>query len=169
MSWPRAVGQIPIFFGERPSGRPANKKDHYTTGYSDVPNEPLFPFGHGLTYGRFAYSNLRVTPARVRETDTIEVRVDITNQGARAAEETVFLFTHDKVASVTRPLLELKGFDKIALEPGASGEVTLRLPAAELKFPGLDLTPVLEPGEVEIFVGPCADRKQLLQGSVQLL
>lgn len=169
MSWPRAVGQIPIFFGERPSGRPANKQDHYTTGYSDVPNEPLFPFGHGLTYGRFAYSNLRVTPARVRETDAIEVRVDVTNEGTRTAEETVFLFTHDKVASVTRPLLELKGFGKIALKPGASGEVTLRLQAAELKFPGLDLTPVFEPGEVEILVGPCADRKQLLQQGVHLV
>src|SRR6185312_5480677 len=169
MSWPRAVGQIPIFFGERPSGRPANKNDHYTTGYMDVPNEPLFPFGHGLTYGRFVYSNLRVTPARVRETDTVEVRVNVTNEGTRAAQETVFLFMHDKVASVTRPLLELKGFGKIALKPGASGEVTLQVAAAELKFPGLDLTPVFEAGEVEVLVGPCADRKQLLQQSVQLL
>jgi beta-glucosidase len=169
MSWPRAVGQIPIFFGERPSGRPANKNDHYTTAYSDIPNEPLFPFGHGLTYGRFVYSNLRVTPGRVRETDIIEVRVNVTNEGTGAAEETVFLFTHDKVASVTRPLLELKGFGKIALKPGASGEVTLQVAAAELKFPGLDLTAVFEPGEVEVLVGPCADRKQLLQQSVQLL
>ena len=105
----------------------------------------------------------------MRETDTIEVRVDVTNEGTRAAEETVFLFTRDKVASVTRPLLELKGFGKISLKAGAGGEVTLRLPAAELKFPGLDLAPVFEPGEVEILVGPCADRKQLLQGSVQLV
>src|SRR6185312_5515894 len=135
----------------------------------DVPNEPLFPFGHGLTYGKFAYSSLRVTPARVRETDTIEVRVNVTNEGTRAAEETVFLFTHDKVASVTRPLLELKGFGKIALKAGSSGEVTLHLAAAELKFPGLDFLPLFEPEEVDILVGPCADRKQLLQQSVQLL
>jgi beta-glucosidase len=168
MAWPRAVGQIPVFFGERPSGRPANPKDHYTSKYLDIPNEPQFPFGHGLTYGRFALSNLRVTPARVSERDTIEVHVDVTNEGSRGAEETVFLFTHDKFASVTRPLLELKGFGKITLEPGVSGTVTLRLPASELRFPGLDLKPVFEPGEVEILVGPCADRTKLLIASVQL-
>lgn len=168
MAWPRAVGQIPVFFGERPSGRPANPQDHYTSKYLDIPNEPLFPFGHGLTYGRFALSNLRVTPDCVTEGDTIEALVDVTNEGARAAEETVFLFTHDELASVTRPLLELKGFGKIALAPGASGTVTLRLPAAELRFPGLDLTPVFEPGDVEILVGPCADRTRLLRASVRL-
>jgi beta-glucosidase len=162
MAWPRAVGQIPVFFGQRCSGRPYNPEDHYTTRYLDIPNEPLFPFGHGLTYGRFTLSNLRVTPERVTESDTIEVRVEVKNVGLRRAEETVFLFTHDKVACVTRPLLELKGFGKVALDPGASGTVTLRVPAAELKFPGLDLQPVFEAGEVEILVGPCADRKQLL-------
>jgi beta-glucosidase len=169
MAWPRAVGQIPIFFGERPGGRPFNPNDHYTSKYIDVPNDPLFPFGHGLTYGRFAYSNLQVAPARVKETDTIEVRVDLRNQGRSGAEETVFLFTHDKVASVTRPLLELKGFGKITLQPGAAGTVTLHLPATELRFPGIDLRPVFEPGAVEILVGPCADRAQLLQASVQLI
>jgi beta-glucosidase len=168
MAWPRAVGQIPVFFGERPSGRPANPKDHYTSKYLDIPNEPQFPFGHGLTYGRFALSNLRVTPARVSERDTVEVHVDVTNEGTRRAEETVFLFTHDKFASVTRPLLELKDFGKVTLDPGASGTVTLRLPGSELRFLGLDLKLVFEPGEVEILVGPCADRTKLLVGSVQL-
>ncbi|HEX4676011.1 MAG TPA: glycoside hydrolase family 3 N-terminal domain-containing protein [Steroidobacteraceae bacterium] len=168
MAWPVAVGQIPVFFGERPSGRPYNPKDHFTSKYLDIPNEPLFPFGHGLTYGRFALSNLRVTPDQVSERGTLEVCVDVTNQGARRAEETVFLFTHDKVASVTRPLLELKGFGKIALEPGASGTVTLQLPAAEMRFLGLDMTPVFEAGEVEVLVGPSADRAKLLVTSVKL-
>jgi len=169
MAWPRAVGQIPVFFGERPTGRPASLDNHYSSRYIDVPNEPLFPFGHGLTYGSFALSNLRVTPERVRETDTLEIRVDIKNEGSRAAEETVFLFSHDKVASVTRPLLELKGFGKLALEPGASGTLTLRLPAAQLRFPGMDLTPVFEAGEVEILVGPRADRSQLLAARIRLV
>jgi beta-glucosidase len=169
MSWPRAVGQVPIFFGERPCGRPFNPKDHFTPKYIDIPNEPLFPFGHGLTYGRFVYSNLSVTSEPVRETDTVEIRVDVTNEGARAAEETVFLFTRDKVASVTRPLLELKGFEKIALKPGTTGTVTLHLPATQLRFLGLELTPVFEPGDVEILVGPCADRTKLLVANVQLV
>jgi beta-glucosidase len=94
--------------------------------------------------------------------------VDVVNEGARAAEETVFLFTHDKVASVTRPLLELKGFGKISLRPGETGTVTLHLPATELRFLGLELEPVFEPGEVEILVGPCADRSRLLASSVRL-
>jgi beta-glucosidase len=168
MAWPAAVGQIPVFFGERPSGRPANPKNHYTSKYLDIPKEPLYPFGRGLAYGRFAVSNLRVTPARVSERDTIEVRVDVTNEGTRRAEETIFLFTHDKVASVTRPLLELKGFGKVTLDPGASDTVFLTLPATELRLLGVELKPVFEPGEVEILVGPCADRTKLLLTSVQL-
>ena len=168
VTWPRAEGQIPIFFSERPSGRPADPKDHYTSKYLDVPNTPLFPFGHGLTYGKFTYSDLRVTPADAEDIDTMQVRVDVRNEGARTAEETVFLFTHDKLASVARPLLELKGFAKIDLLPGASGTVTLTLRAADLRFLGPDLEPVFEPGEVEILVGPCADRSQLLVTTVRL-
>jgi beta-glucosidase len=168
VTWPRAMGQIPLFFAQRPTGRPANPQQHFTSKYLDVPNEPLFAFGHGLTYGRFVLSNLRVTPDKVTANDTIEVRVDLINEGARAAEETVFLFIHDRIASVARPLLELKGFGKIRLRPGERDTVTLHLPASELRFLGLDLKPVFEPGEVEILVGPCADRSRLLVGSVRL-
>jgi beta-glucosidase len=169
VTWARATGQIPIFFGQRPSGRPADPKDRFTSKYLDAPNEPLFAFGHGLTYGNFTLSNLRVAPQQVRERERIEVRVDVTNDGARAAEETVFLFTHDMLASISRELLELKGFGKIALQPGQTGTVTLILPATELRFLGIDLVSVFEPGEVEILVGPCADRFQLLKSRVQLL
>ena len=169
VSWPRALGQVPIFFGERPTGRPADPKDHFTSKYLDVANDPLFTFGHGLTYGRFAFSNLRVTPNAVRETDTIEVEVDVRNDGAREAEETVFLFTRDPLACVARPLLELKGFGKIRLRPHAAGTLKMQVAAAELKFLGTDLQPVFEAGEVQILVGPCADRTQLLCKSIQLL
>ena len=168
VTWPRAEGQIPIFFSERPSGRPANPKDHYTSKYLDVPNEPQFPFGHGLTYGRFSLANLRVTPSNVEDIDTMQIRVDVRNEGARAAQETVFLFTHDKIASVARPLLELKGFARIDLRSGEMGTVTLSLRASDLRFLGPDLEPVFEPGEVEILVGPCADRSQLLAATIQL-
>jgi beta-glucosidase len=168
VTWPRAEGQIPLFFGERPGGRPANPNDHYTSKYLDAPNEPLFPFGHGLTYGRFSLANLRVAPVHVEDIDTVRIQVDVHNAGGRAAQETVFLFTHDKVASVARPVLELKGFAKINLRPGETGTVSLTLRAADLRFLGADLQPVFEPGEVEILVGPCADRSRLLAATIDL-
>jgi len=162
VTWARAAGQIPLYFGQRPGGRPANPNDHFTGKYLDVPNEPLFHFGHGLGYGRFTLSNLQVWPRRVTAADTLTVRVDVSNVGERAAEETIFLFTHDKLAQVARPVLELKGFGKIDLQPGGRGTVELQLPASELRFLGAGLEPVLEAGEVEILVGPSAQRSVLL-------
>lgn len=169
VSWPCAMGQVPLFYGQRPSGRPGDPMDRFTSKYLDAPDAPLFAFGHGLTYGVFALSDLRVTADRVSENDTLEIRVDVANRGARTAEETVFLFTHDKLASVARPLLELKGFGKIRLNPGQSGTVTIFLDANELCFLGPDLEPVFEPGEVEILVGPCADRSRLLVATIHLV
>jgi beta-glucosidase len=169
VSWPRAAGQVPIFFGERPSGRPAAASDHFTSKYLDVANDPLFPFGFGLNYGQFEFSNLRVWPHTASDSQSIEALVDIANVGAGEAEETVFLFTRDPLASVARPLLELKAFDKIKLAPGARGTVTLSFAAAELRFLGLNLQPVFEFGEIEILVGPCADRTKLLSAVVRLV
>ncbi len=168
VSWPRAIGQLPLFYGQRPSGRPADLNESFTSKYLDASEAPLFPFGHGLTYGEFTLSNLRIAPQGVTENDTLEIRVDAANGGARPAEETVFLFVRDKLASVARPLLELKGFGRIHLHPGQSGTVTIHLAAKELRFLGVDLEPVFEPGEVEILVGPCADRSRLLTGTIQL-
>jgi beta-glucosidase len=168
ITWPRALGQVPLFFAERPSGRPADPKDHFTSKYIDMPNEPLYPFGHGLTYARFKLARLAVTPENVTEADTIEAQVEVTNEGECAAQETVFLFTHDTVASVARPVLELKGFTRITLQPGQTGTARLSLPASELRFLGPDLKSVFEPGEVEILVGPCADRSQLLMTVIRL-
>jgi beta-glucosidase len=169
VSWPRATGQIPVFFGERGGGRPFNPADHYTSKYLDSENTPLFVFGHGLGYGRFVFSNLRLSETTLTQSGTVTVQVDVANDGARAAEETVFLFSHDKLAQVTRPLLELKGFGKIALGPGARGTVSLTLRGTDLCFPGPGLTPLFEPGEVEIWVGPAADRARLLTATIALV
>jgi beta-glucosidase len=169
VSWPRAVGQIPIFFAERTTGRPAEAKDRLTSKYLDVPNSPLFPFGYGLSYGRFVFSNLKVSPASASETDIIDVVVDVMNEGAMTAEETVFLFVHDKFASVSRPVLELKGFKKISLRPGELSAVRFSLPVVDLRFLGKDLEPVFEPGDFEILVGPCADKERLLGANVLLV
>ncbi|SEQ49068.1 beta-glucosidase [Solimonas aquatica] len=168
MSWPRALGQVPVFYGQRPTGRPMDPNDYFTSKYWDVPNDPLYVFGHGLSYARFEYESMRLSASELRETDTLEVEVTLRNSGAQAGEETVLLFVRDRVASVARPLLELKGYAKLALQPGERGSVTLRLPMTELRFLGADLKPVHEPGEVEILAGPCADRAQLLQAVLQL-
>jgi beta-glucosidase len=169
ISWPRSIGQIPVFFSARPTGRPAERDQHYTSRYLDVPNEPLFPFGFGLTYGRFVLSGLTVSPDRVEARGSLRVSVDVANEGRRSAEETVFLFVRDKVASVARPQLELKGVAKVALRPGEKRTVVLSLKASDLSFLGPDLEPVIEPGEVEILVGPCADRSRLLSRTIVLV
>ncbi|HZF28056.1 MAG TPA: glycoside hydrolase family 3 C-terminal domain-containing protein, partial [Gammaproteobacteria bacterium] len=168
ITWPRALGQVPLFYGARSGGRPENPNDRFTSKYLDAPNSALIPFGFGLTYGRFSYANLRVHPENAAVTDSIEVAVDVTNEGARAAEETVFLFVRDQVASVARPLLELKAVTKIGLKPGETRTARLELPAAELRFLGIDLEPTFEPGEVEILVGPHADRAHLISSRLTL-
>jgi beta-glucosidase len=169
VSWPRAVGQIPIFYNERSGGRPLNPADHYTSKYLDEANTTLFPFGHGLTYGDFVYADLNVSPAEARESDSFTVKVTLINHGLREATETAFLFIHDKVARITRPVLELKGFDRITLRPGESGVVSFTLPAQALKYPGLDYAPLYEPGEIEILAGPSADRGRMLSVTVKLV
>jgi beta-glucosidase len=168
MSWPRAVGQVPIYFGQRPSGRPMNAADYFTSRYQDVENSPLYAFGHGLSYGRFVYDALQVEPRRVSEQDTLKISVGLRNVGAREAEETVFLFVRGKLGRVTRPLLELKGYAKLRLMPGEAGEVNLQLPVAELRYLGPDLQPLFEAGEVEILVGPSAEPSGLLRQTIEL-
>jgi beta-glucosidase len=168
VTWPRAVGQIPIYFGERPSGRPANPDSHYTSKYLDEDTAPLFPFGHGLSYSEVAYSGLSVTPAVARENDNFVISANLANRGSRAVTETVFLFVRDKVATVTRPLLELKDFRRTPLQPGESGAVQFLLPASALKFLDADMRLVFEPGEIEILVGPSSDRNRLLVQTVRI-
>jgi beta-glucosidase len=162
VTWPRDVGQVPIFFAARPSGRPANPHDHYTSKYLDMPVEPQFFFGHGVSYSRFALTNLRASNAEFKRGDELTIEVDVTNEGPAAGEATVFLFARDIVASVVRPLLELKGVGKLALRPGEGGTVSFRLAAEALAFPGSDLKPVFEPGEFLLFAGQSADPRQML-------
>ncbi|MCI0598628.1 MAG: glycoside hydrolase family 3 C-terminal domain-containing protein [Beijerinckiaceae bacterium] len=169
VTWPRDVGQVPVFFSSRPSGRPANPSDHYTSKYLDMPVEPLFYFGHGLSYSRFVLSKLRVDKSEFRSGDPLTVEVDIINEGPAAGEETVFLFSRDVVASVARPLLELKDVGKIALLPGEGGTICFKLAPEALSFPGSDWNPVLEPGDFLLFAGPSADPRELLSIKLRAL
>jgi beta-glucosidase len=168
ISWPRAEGQIPMFYAQRPGGRPFSASNHYTSRYIDLPNEPQFPFGHGLTYGRFEYSNLRVTPQVVTAEDTIEALIEVRNAGSIKARETVFVFVHDPVASVARPVLELKGWQQAELECGQQSTVAVRIAARELCFCGPTLQAVFEPGEIQVLAGSSADMAQLRSVSIRI-
>jgi beta-glucosidase len=133
VSWPRSVGQVPVYYAHKSTGRPATD-DRWHSGYQFESSEPLYPFGHGLTYTTFSYAKLRVTPGLVGPTGTARVAVDVRNSGARAATEVVQLYVHDRVAPCTRPVRELKGFARVALAPGERRTVEIELPAAELAF-----------------------------------
>ena len=163
ITWPRAVGQAPIFYGQRPTGRPTKVGEHFSSAYIDMPASPQFPFGHGLSYSRFALRDLSCSASRVRAGESVEVSIGVDNVSVVAGEATLFLFTHDPVASVARPVLELKGVCKLTLAAGASGEARWTLPIAALSFLGRDLEPALEPGRFEIHVGQSADPAELLE------
>ena len=169
VTWPRDIGQVPIFFSARQSGRPAAPNDSYTSKYLDMPVEPLYYFGHGLSYSSFALSSLRADKTDFNSGDELSIEVDVANEGPAAGEETVFLFARDLVATVARPLLELKGVGKIALRPGEAGTVRFNLGAGELSFLGNDWKPVLEPGEFLLFAGTSADTKELLSIKLRAL
>jgi beta-glucosidase len=162
VTWPAHVGQVPIFYAARPSGRPADPDNPYTSKYLDIPSEPQFRFGHGLSFARFSLANPRADARTIRPGETVTVAVDVTNDGPRAGEETIFLFARDLVASVARPVLELVGFARIALAPGDTGTVSFALPAASLCCLGPNLEPRLEPGDFVLSLGRSADPARLL-------
>jgi beta-glucosidase len=168
VTWPRDVGQVPMFYNERPSGRPYAPGVHYSSTYLDQPPTPQFPFGYGLSYSRFVLSDLRCAPTRVKASDTVEVSLAVQNESAVDGEATLFLFVRDPVASVARPLLELKGIQKVALEAGERKAVKWRLPIEDLSFVGQGLERVLEPGRFEIHIGQSADAAGLVSSAIEL-
>jgi len=162
VTWPREVGQIPIFYAERPASRPLKDNDPFTSKYIDAPNDPLFPFGHGLSYATVELDRLRLGQSEFGAGDILRVEVDAKNLSDRPALQTVFLFARDRVASAAPPLLELKDWAKVELAPGETKTVTFTLAAQALACLGPDLTPRLEPGDFDISVGLSADRRALL-------
>ncbi len=150
MTFPRNVGQIPIYYNHFSTGRPTLEPNVFWSHYSDVQNEPLFPFGFGLSYTTFAYSDLQIDSS---DQNNIKVEVTITNTGDWAGEEVVQLYIHDKVASIVRPVKELKGFQKINLAPKASQKVEFHLTEKELGFYNNAYEFVVEPGTFDIMVG----------------
>lgn len=163
ISLPRSVGQVPVYYGHKPSGGRSQIRGDYV----DLSSKPLFPFGHGLCYTRFEYTNLELSAAEVPATGAIDVRLEVTNAGARPGEEVVQLYVHDVVASVTRPVKQLKGFKRIALAPGERRRVTFRLDVSQLAFYDRDMEFVVEPGRVEVLVGSSSEDIRL-SGSFEI-
>lgn len=154
MTFPRNVGQIPIFYNMKNTGRPFQAENKYTSKYIDVPNEPLYPFGYGLSYTTFTYNGLKLSKTEVTGNDSFEVEVTVKNTGEYAGEEVVQLYIQDLVGSVTRPVKELKGFKKISLKPGESQVVKFTINPDDLKFYTRDMSFKAEPGDFMVTVGP---------------
>lgn len=158
-SFPRRSGQEPYYYAHKISGRPNPPGDlqPYKTHFRGIPNSALYPFGHGLTYGKIEYSGFVQSAQTLPMSGTIEIAATVTNRGARAAEEVVQLYTHERVASVTQPIRELKAFRKVALGPGQSETVRFTLRAADLAFYGHDARLRNEPGALDVWIAPSAE------------
>lgn len=153
-TFPRTMGQIPVYYNAKQTGRPMNPDDHFTSKYLDLPNDPLFPFGYGLSYTTFSYGPLRLDKTQAQgENATITASVKLTNTGKYEGEEVVQLYIGDPAASISRPMKELKGFQKISLKPGESREVSFTITTEALRFYNSALEHVWEPGQFNIYVG----------------
>ena len=167
VTWPYDVGQIPIYHARRPTGRPAHPDVYFSSRHIDLPIDPQFAFGHGLSYTRFALSDLKATPSEFAPGEHVMVEAELANVGDVAGEETVFVFIRDVVASVARPVLELRGFVKVSLQPGERQLVRVVLAPEDFAFLDEQLHPRTEPGLFEILVGPSADRSRLIATTVR--
>jgi len=153
MSFPRTVGQVPLFYNHKNTGRPPVEDQDYTSTYLDTPWTPLYPFGHGLSYTTFAYSEPRVRDTALVVGDTLRVAVDVTNTGDRAGTEVTQLYLRDPVARVTRPVQELRATRRVRLEPGDTRTVRFVLTPEDLAYYGPGMERIVEPGRFEVQVG----------------
>jgi beta-glucosidase len=154
VTFPRSIGQVPIYYNALNTGRPQAKQGQmWTSGYLDSPASPAYPFGYGLSYTTFDYSEVKINKSQVRPGETLEVSVTVTNTGKYAGEEVVQLYIRDLSADIARPLKELKGFEKIKLEPYENKTVTFRLTEKDLAYWNNDLKFKADPGRFRVFVG----------------
>lgn len=157
MSMPWSVGQVPVFYGEFSTGRHVEDGEYmenrFLSRYSDIPNQPLYPFGYGLSYTEFAYSDIKLDKEEISMGEPLKVSVNVKNTGDRPGVETVQLYVRDKWGSVARPVKELKGFIKLALEPGESREAVFTLTSEDLKFYTRSMEYQAEPGEFIVWAG----------------
>lgn len=153
MSFPRNIGQIPIYYNHKNTGRPLNPNNKYSSKYLDTENEPLYPFGYGLSYTKFTYGAVKLSKQQITASDKLQVSVPVTNSGNYDGEEVVQLYIRDMVGSVTRPVKELKAYKKIFLAKGETRTVTFDIAVEDLKFYDKDMRWKAEPGDFTVFVG----------------
>ncbi|MDQ7822193.1 MAG: glycoside hydrolase family 3 N-terminal domain-containing protein [Candidatus Eremiobacteraeota bacterium] len=153
VTFPRNVGQIPIYYSAKNTGRPASASDKFTSKYLDVPVTPLYPFGHGLSYTTFEYSGLELSSASIKRGEDLQVSVTVKNTGAREGDEVVQLYIRDHVASATRPLKELKAFSRIHLVPGEARKVSFTLTPDSFAFYNREMVRTVEAGAFSVFAG----------------
>ncbi|OAV42678.1 glycosyl hydrolase [Lewinella sp. 4G2] len=167
MTFPRSIGQVPIFYAAKNTGRPKDVNNKYTSKYLDEENTPLFPFGYGLSYTTFAYGEPRVDKPAFTVNDTVTISVDLTNTGQRTGTEVVQVYVQDVVGSVTRPLRELKAFRRVTLNGQERQRVSFQLTAEDLSFHRRDMSFGTEPGTYRIFVGGDSRTQNALTISLQ--
>ena len=154
MSFPRSEGQIPIYYNHFSTGRPSINEDKvYKSAYIDLPNSPKFPFGYGLSYTSFSYGDLKLSKTKMKDTETLEVSMTLTNTGKLAGEEVVQLYLQDKFGSVVRPIIELKDFQKVKLQPGETKTLTFVIDNEKLAFYNQALEFKSEPGAFNLMIG----------------
>jgi beta-glucosidase len=153
MSFPYSVGQIPVYYSQKNTGRPQNPDNKFSSKYLDIPNEPLFPFGHGLSYTNFTYSDMKLSSNTLTKGGSIVATVTLSNAGNYDGEEVVQLYTQDLVRSITPPEKELKGFQKVFLKAGESKEIQFKITEEMLKFWNADIKFVSEPGKFDVMIG----------------
>jgi beta-glucosidase len=157
VTFPRSVGQVPIYYNHMNTGRPPEANNRYTSKYLDIPWTPLFPFGYGLSYTQFKLSNLRLSAQQIRTDGRVTLSVDVENTGRRAGDEVVQLYIRDLASSMTRPVKELKGFQRITLQLGERKRVEFTLSPAQLGFYNRENRFVVEPGDFKVFVGTSSE------------
>ena len=153
VTFPRKVGQVPIYYNHKNTGRPGSLDNHYTSKYQDLPLTPLYPFGFGLSYTKFEYGKLNLSSNSVSPSEKLQISIDVKNSGNMDGAEVVQLYIRDLVGSVTRPVKELKGFQKIFLKKGESKTVQFELSKDDLAFYNKDMKFTSEPGKFKVFVG----------------
>jgi beta-glucosidase len=166
-TFPRSVLQIPIYYSYKNTARPLNNKDgkfvKFLSNYIDERNEPLYPFGYGLSYTTFSYANLKVSNAKMSPNEKITASVEVSNTGNYDGKEVVQLYIRDIVGSVTRPVKELKGFQKIFLKKVEKQTVTFEISVEDLKFYNSNLEFAAEPGMFDVFIGTNSDTTEKVQ------